>query len=633
MAKDLRIRPIGKPKVEEDSLIGFQTITRKFAAEGTKITKDGLDGTDDGIALFRRVGEPDEEYTDHYLINQQVIPGDTLDTATLIRQYAKLRDTWYSQQSSESGELKRMTRKYVVLKNSNHILKQLGNLQDLGYDSREWSLHPETGDGLTQGAEALNDGTPESNADCWDMLPEVIRRTEPRVASYVDGDAAGTIPAEAGPVSLGVSLNATESYLLYARAATVVSSSNGKTELRIDSAAPWKLGDQIFHTEKGKAVIDTTQGLSEGEELVVIGDPRQGQGIDDPTSYRASDELFYTEGVNLTSPGASIVLDSSKIKAVIPNHDSVNSQGENPYFAYSFTEADRKSNFIEDLALQDQMLSVSLGNSVSLGAVSGANSRNEAGYNLRWLRASASIDTSRPGVDIWTCSWVAPIGSYWKVLSNREKNVAHPTIVGFDHTGFKTFKKGNKKQGAPSVLTYFVVAEQAPFYATTYAKNSGAVTMDFFIVHAEGNSDTKSFKQSFSNAAFYQTTNGTQLRFPTEHMRITGDRDLVDVACLKGAGCGALSGAEYINRMPPSDHVTVPGGSSLVFFYNDTSLEVDTLKRPLFQGRAIQQAGGHIAWDATIWSSRLVNSPSSMKVTPIFHHHRNRIWKIEVIYF
>jgi hypothetical protein len=620
MAKDLRIRPIGKPKIEEDSQVGFQKITRKFIAEGTKVTKDGLDGTDDGIALFRRVGEPDEEYPDHYLINQQITPGETLDSCTLIRQYAKLRDSWFSQQSSESGELKRLTRKYVVLKNSNHILKQLGNLKNLGYDSREWSLHPDTGSGLADGAVALADGTPESNSDCWDMLPEIVRRTEPKLVSYVDGDAAGNIPTEAGIAAVSVAAVSIASYVVYPRAITVgaVDTATGKATITVDSAAPWKLGNQIFSSIDGKAVLDPSQEILEGQSFVVLGDPRDGQGIDDPGTYRKRDEENYTEGINKVSIGKSVQLNISKIRAVIPNASSVNAQGEGSYIAYSLNEEARKSNFIEDLALMDQQISIS---------------SNELGYNLRWLRATVSVDTSNPGFDVWSCSWVAPIGSYWKVLSSTKKNIDHPTIVGFDHTGLKSFKRVNMKQGAPSVLTYFTVAEQAPYYATTFAKNSGAVSVDFHIVGQEDNGASRSFKQNFNNAAFYQTTGGTQLRFPTEKMRNSGDADLVDVACLHGSGCGALDDAKYLSRMPPSDMVTIPGGSSLLFFYSDPFQDVDTNRRPLFQGRAIQSAGGHITWDATIWNSQLVRSPSSMKVTPIFHHHRNRIWKIEVIYF
>jgi|14BtaG_2_1085337.scaffolds.fasta_scaffold00761_5 hypothetical protein len=620
MAKDLRIRPIGKPKIEEDSQLGFQKLTRRFAAEGTKVTKDGLDGTDDGIALFRRVGEPDEEYPDHYLVNQQTIPGETLDSCTLVRQYAQLRDSWFSQQSSESGELKKLTRKYVVLKNSNHILKQLGNLKNLGYDSREWSLHPATGSGLPDGAEALDDGTPESNADCWDMLPEIIRRTEPKLASYVDGDAAGNIPDEAGQALVSLATVSIASYVVYPRSITIgaVDTVTNKATVTVESAAPWKLGGQVFSSQEGRAVLDDTQLIAEGETFVVLGDPRDGQGIDDPDTHHECNEEVYTEQINKVGVGESIELDISKIKPVQPNMTSVNAQGEDGYIAYDLEEEDRQSHFIEDLALTDQQISIS---------------SNEHGYNLRWLRASASVDTSSPGVDIWTCSWVAPIGSYWKILSSTEKNATHPTIVGFDHTGFKAFKRGSKKQGAPAVLTYFTVAEQAPYYATTYAKNSGAVTMDFYIVLAEGSSKSLTFKQSFSNAAFYQSVNGTQLRFPTEFMRTTGEPDFIDVACLKGAGCGGIAAAQYINRMGAGDDVTVPGGSTLVFFYNDPYGDTDWREKPLFQGRPIQSAGGHISWDATIWNNKLTKSPSSMKVTPLHHHHRNRIWKIEVIFF
>ena len=75
MASDYSIRLVGRPKLEEDSKLGFQKLTRAYIVEGPKASKLGMDGTLDGIPLFRTVGEPDEEFADYCLIDQQLSPG------------------------------------------------------------------------------------------------------------------------------------------------------------------------------------------------------------------------------------------------------------------------------------------------------------------------------------------------------------------------------------------------------------------------------------------------------------------------------------------------------------------------------------------------------------------------------
>lgn len=178
MPVDLRIRPLGRPNISKDSALGFQRVSRRYVVEGPKVTKAGLDGSWDGEALFRPVGEADEEYTDHYLVNQQIEPGKTVDKAYLTREYVELRKTWYAEQSSETPHLKTLSRKYVVLRDENATL---------GYGVTEWAKHP------TNTA-----GTSDSN-DPWDFLPEIIKNTQPTVG-YTIADVAAS--AAAVPTSI-----------------------------------------------------------------------------------------------------------------------------------------------------------------------------------------------------------------------------------------------------------------------------------------------------------------------------------------------------------------------------------------------------------------------------------------------
>ena len=160
MAQDLTIRLLGRPKVTQDSQLGFQRIARKYVAQGPRASKAGIE--DANNPLFLPVVTSDEEFTDHYLVNQAIEPTSSMDKANLTRDFVEIRDTYNSESSSESGDLKRITRKYIVLR-AQHAR---------GYDVTSWANHP------------FNSGG-RSN-DPWDYLPSAIKNTEPTSVSYTD---------------------------------------------------------------------------------------------------------------------------------------------------------------------------------------------------------------------------------------------------------------------------------------------------------------------------------------------------------------------------------------------------------------------------------------------------------------
>lgn len=591
MASDLRIRLLGRPQIENDSALGFQKITRKFAVEGPKASLYGLSGEDDGVALFRQVGEPDEEFEDHYLISQVLSPGETIDSAILTRVYAQVRSTWYSEQTSESGDLKRLTRKYVVIKNSNNVLSQVGGNTDLGYDDRAWSLHPKNG--AEQG----------DNADSWDRLPELIKNTEPHDISYSDGDAVGTTITETPTPG-----SAEKRRVIFPRVVKVLSNNNGNLDLEVQGASPWKLGKQEFSGLEGKALIDYNPDLSEGSELVLIPDPRSATDLDDPATYDSSDP--YTSGIESLVVGQSTTINQANLKAVYPNQYSVNAQTEDGYIIDTFTEDQRQSNFIEDLAIFEN----------SVPEVEG----DPATENLYWVRASASVDTSQAGVDVWSVSWVAPTTAHWRTGSSGKSAGSLPTIVAFDHHGLHTFKGMSRRQGGSAVFVYYTVQEQIPVNSSSYAKNGGSVSLDFKIQLLEGNNATTTFKQSFSNAAFYKTTKA-HLDFPKykDKGMNSPSGETVTVAC--SSNCSHFGAGWATN----SD---VDIGRHLYFFWEgDKYLEEG--EHPMYQGKPVQSFGGAITYDATTWRSAILISPSSFKITPIHTHNTLKIWRIEVTYF
>ena len=132
MPKDLTIRELGRPQISKESQIGLQKITRKFVAQGNRVAVAELNQATN--PLFLAVGTPDDEYTDHVLVNQQVtsVSGD-VDRAYLTSEYVQLRDTFFAESSNQSSDLKRISRKYAVLRSDDATF---------GYGTTQWAKHP-----------------------------------------------------------------------------------------------------------------------------------------------------------------------------------------------------------------------------------------------------------------------------------------------------------------------------------------------------------------------------------------------------------------------------------------------------------------------------------------------------------
>lgn len=195
MPVDFQIRPIGRPQVSEDSSLGYRKLVRRYAVEGPKVSKEGIDSSPE---LFRKVGEADEEFDDYFLVAQQVEPTSTVDKAHLSRTFVQFRDSWFSESVSENRESVRLSRRYMVLKQSETVLAALnlasGNkAAGLGYPDPPggaWSLHPSS-----SGYTAAGD-----NTEPWDMLPSIIVDTEPS-----DGEDGVLDAATAHPFSYTIS--------------------------------------------------------------------------------------------------------------------------------------------------------------------------------------------------------------------------------------------------------------------------------------------------------------------------------------------------------------------------------------------------------------------------------------------
>jgi len=217
--KDLTMRPVGRASVELDSKVGYSKITRKFVLEGVRVNKYCMEWADydptkkyvsgeivlhnenywectrldtqglepkpehdqnwrPGAPVLIPIGTEDEEYKDHFLVDQKVLPGATVDQAYIQRTFVEFRkNTWSSETVSEGGDLKRMNRKYVILRSRN---------DDIGYsDSTFIEEHP-------QFNQKLNTGAKSPSMEPWPWVPNTIKNSEPvAILNYTPTDYYG----------------------------------------------------------------------------------------------------------------------------------------------------------------------------------------------------------------------------------------------------------------------------------------------------------------------------------------------------------------------------------------------------------------------------------------------------------
>lgn len=195
MARDLTIRLLSRPKVSKDSQLGFQTLARKYVVQGPRACNAGI--LDANNPLFIPVGTTDEEFTDHMLVNQQLEPAQSMEKAYLVRTFAKLRKRWVSESVSETADLIKLTRTFVVLR---------AQVSIYGYSASAWAKHPSN--------QAVSLGAKNTDEDPWDYAPEPVLNGSPgNLGSYDDSAASQHgLPNEPW-VSVGGSSQSLSDYL------------------------------------------------------------------------------------------------------------------------------------------------------------------------------------------------------------------------------------------------------------------------------------------------------------------------------------------------------------------------------------------------------------------------------------
>lgn len=180
--KDLKIRQLSRPKIVQDNKFGYNTIQRKYVVQGDKVVRNGVfssqitgDISVDGVPLFLEIGEEDTEYKNFYLTNQTIEPSQSsMEKAYLTRTFVDLRDTFISENISESKDFKKITRSYVVLRKAH----------ERGYSETNFQKHPSV--------------EKSGIYDAWDYLPRAVENTRPSI----DGFNSNIISANNFPRSL-----------------------------------------------------------------------------------------------------------------------------------------------------------------------------------------------------------------------------------------------------------------------------------------------------------------------------------------------------------------------------------------------------------------------------------------------
>lgn len=191
MAQDLTIRLLGRPKLSEDSQAGFHTLVRRYVAQGPRASKAGVE--DPSNPLFLEVGTADEEFTDYKLVSQSIEPAQgTVDRAYLSRTFVDLRERWVNESVSQTPDLFKLNRKYVVLRGQNDTY---------GYSASAWAKHPSNAVSKT------------NSEDPWDYIPAPVSLGHPEQNSVTLANSADSGLTNTPYVSIGGTAEPFSDYL------------------------------------------------------------------------------------------------------------------------------------------------------------------------------------------------------------------------------------------------------------------------------------------------------------------------------------------------------------------------------------------------------------------------------------
>jgi hypothetical protein len=252
--------------------------------------------------------------------------------------------------------------------------------------------------------------------------------------------------------------------------------------------------------------------------------------------------------------------------------------------------------------------------------------------SLSWLRATVTVDSSNPGIDVWSVSWAAPVTDYWTSKEGKKSNggsSAPPSYFDFDHNGVKLLRLGKKASGGTSQVVYktyvsFVVGADPGEELSSLFNGGGstlgsAVSMDFHFVGIDGNSRTASFRQAMPNTwKAIDTTDG--IKFPSSGTGVKAGNPNPN-------GDGNYTEADEI---ADQGDIKVAEGTAKSYIFNYIHKKDEPY--PLYQGQPIMRTAGRMDWTHYYDRSSNYSSTGGSSIAPIFSHGNQRIWKIQTVF-
>ena len=622
------IRPEGEPTITKDTAAGYQTVSRSYAISAEYYNKNKI--FDSSNPLFLETGKADHEYTDHYLVNQQIKPllnaqkgaDEVEDLAVLTREFVQIRDTWSSEQFAQSRGFKRCSRTFVVIRAVN----------ELGYSSDNFAKHPHN--------------NPDKESSPWEYLPKVVENSEPylsdlfeipikvefnhtwhRTSISVDTKAPGIdvwnvswtapIRPQGEPT---ITKDNQIGYQTVRRSYAISAEFYTKNKIfDVENPLFLPVGTRDFEfndhylvnqqisplTNAQKDSSDSTKDLAIlTRDFVEVRDTWVSESVSsssDLKKIRRNYVVLRADHFRGYSPKGR---ESTWTKHPLNESASGTTNNKTPWeyapYPVSRPPEDLKYSYPTESPIEK---TPKLGNVGLIQALISQSSNINMG---KWLRGSAQVNFSNPGVDIWSVEWVSHCRPYWTLGGEKSlgsTSFQSPQYVEFDNNGLRISAGGSSGSGSVvgqvASFSFYVVNKTISTNLSAYWKgvssSQPSVMLDFYLIPKVGGKAIE-FRQLIKNAIFTSV----------------GSTDLGGLA----TGSGMTNGFKFLGNYYDGDK--------------------KTSELPKFKNIPIADGGGTITYSQGSGGSTTVAANLSVVSTPVFTSsdptEESRIFKVIVSY-
>lgn len=659
------IRPEGEPTITKDTAIGYQKVSRSYAISSEYYNKNKI--FDSSNPLFLEVGEADHEYGDHYLVNQQIKPllnaqkgaDEVEDLAVLTREFVQIRDTWVSENFSQTRGFKKITRTFVALR----------AVHSLGYDSQKFQYHPSVNPqkeddpskylpkvvaaGTPLNAEAFNFPVGVSFNHIWSRSSIAVDTKSPGVDVWSVTWVAPVRP-EGEPT---ISKDSLLGYQTVVRAYAISGDFYNKNSI-FDSANPLFLPVGTSDHEYSNHYLVNQQI----KPMLNLQKESTGDDIDDlailTRVFVEIRDTHVSESVSTTSDLRKLRRQYVVLRGVSPSGTNIGYSSANfakhPYEVSKSTSSGYAPwDYIPEIISNPSKVSYTASNFLVGGKVptlynveddntsypSVITTYKSFGEfnNGNWLRGAAQVDLSKPGVDVWNVDWVTHVNSYQTSTAKKTGNAFNiPNVVELDEHGVRLndFGGSSSSSGISDVVSHVAlfVADTVPVGVSSYwgggSNYTPSVMFDFFFIRHDGQRIT--MNKLFKNTVYQRSTRSLEFPKGTGGNHVIGSKSPYQLTMT--GDYKDLAKYEYTESK-----VVKKDESGNDVYEESTVTRFDKIEKlPLYQRKPIIFAGGKITWTSSVASSNNNASLIGVTVAPIFtssdKDETKRIWKVVTTY-